>query len=79
MSDLDTVLISDISLAHERFVSVMEQRLPALPLETKERYFAVLNMLIGKLESPDKSLREILTEMMAEAASHLLAEMQASR
>ena len=76
---LSRALDGDIAMAHERFVRAMEGRLPTLALESKERYFAVLSALVWKLEMADKSLREVLTEMMAEAAGHLMAEMSESR
>ena len=39
----------------------------------------MLSLLVGKLESPEKTLREMLIEMMAEAGRHLMEEMSASR
>jgi hypothetical protein len=75
MSKLSAALDRDIGLTHERLVAAMERRVPSLPLETKERYFAVLSLLVAKLEAPEKNLREILGEMVAEAAGHLLGEM----
>ena len=45
-----------------------------MSLQTKERYFAVLSTLVAKLEAPEKSLREIAQEMVAEAASMILLE-----
>lgn len=74
MGSLHRGIDSDIAMAHERFVQAMEGRLPQLGLDTKERYFVVLSTLISKLESPDKSLRDILSEMMVEAASHIIEE-----
>jgi hypothetical protein len=68
-------LDGDIAMTHERFIAAMQGRLPAMELETKERYFVVLNSLVGKLEIPEKKLHEILQEMMAEAAAIILAEM----
>ena len=65
-----------ISATHRRFTKAMDGRLGAMNLETKERYFAVLSILVGKLESVEKPLREILHEMMSEAASVILQEMQ---
>jgi hypothetical protein len=67
-------LDSDISAVHRRFLVAMESRLPALSLETKERYFAVLSSLVGKLEMPEKNLREILQEMMSESAAIIFQE-----
>ena len=68
-------LDSDIAITHERFIAAMHCRLPDMELETKERYFVVLNSLVGKLEMPEKKLQEILQEMMTEAAAIILAEM----
>ena len=68
----------DIADTHARFVTAMESRLPSLSIETKERYFSALNALVLKLETPDKDLREIMQEMMAEAATLMLQEMQAN-
>lgn len=72
-------LDSDISIVHQRFTAAMESRLPAMTLETKERYFAVVSALVGKLEAADKSLRDILQEMMAETAQYIFQEMSAPR
>ena len=71
-------LDSDISAVHLRFLAAMEQRLPTLNLETKERYFAILSSLVGKLEMPGKNLREILQEMMSESAAIIFQEINAS-
>ena len=72
--DLDRQIVT----THRRLVKAMDGRLPAMSLETKERYFAVLSKLVAKLEESEKSLREILQEMMTEAASMILQEMQSS-
>ena len=45
-------------------------------LDTKERYFAVLSVLVAKLEASDKPMRDIMQEMMAEAATVILQELQ---
>lgn len=76
---LSRALDGDIAMVHERFVRAMEARLPTLELASKERYFAVLTILVGKLETPEKAMREVLGEMMAEAGRHLMEEMSASR
>jgi hypothetical protein len=73
-SEIERDLESQIRMTHDRFVAAMSTRLPMMPLEQKERYFAVLSALAIKLESPTKSLREILQEMMAEAATYVLQE-----
>jgi len=76
---LSVGLDSDISLVHERFVAAMAGRVPGMPFETKERYFTVLSALVSKLETPEKNLREILQEMMSEAAAIIMQEINASR
>lgn len=68
---------TDIEMTHERFVAAMSARIPLMPLEQKERYFAVLSILVTKLEDPAKNLRDILSEMMIEAASLIMEEMNA--
>ena len=74
---LSQALDKDIAFAHQRFVDAMEARLPRLEMTSKERYFAVLTLLVGKLEAQEKSMREVLVEMMAEASRHLMEEMSA--
>jgi hypothetical protein len=65
-----------ISATHRRFVKAMDGRLGAMSPETKERYFAVLSKLVAKLEESEKGLRDVMQEMMAEAAGLILQEMQ---
>jgi hypothetical protein len=77
-SDINRALDKDIALAHKRFVKAMEARLPSITLESKERYFAVLSLLTAKLEDPGKNLRDILNELMVEAAGHLMAELSST-
>lgn len=76
---LHHVLDGDIAMAHERCVEAMQARLPNLDLAAKERYFAVLSILVEKLEVQEKSMRDVLVEMMAEAGRHLMEEMSAAR
>ena len=71
---LDKDLDRQIGATHRRLVRAMDARVGAMSLETKERYFAVLSTLVAKLEAPEKSLREIAQEMVAEAASAILLE-----
>ncbi len=71
-------LDSDISACHHRFMSAMENRLPAMSLETKERYLMLLSVLVGKLETQEKNLRQILTEIMSESGAIILREISAS-
>jgi hypothetical protein len=75
-SEIERDLEDQLRMTHDRFVAAMNARLPAMPVEQKERYFAVLSALVGKLETADKPLREVLQEMMAEAASYVLQEMR---
>jgi hypothetical protein len=56
----------------------MDQRVPALEPALKERYFALLSSVVAKLETADKSLRDVLQESMADAMSFVLHEMQSS-
>lgn len=76
---LRAALEADVRMTHERFVVAMEGRLPAIEPDSLERYFAVLSKLVAKLEDPDKGLSQIMSEMMAEAAGLLMAEMQFRR
>jgi len=76
---LSRALDGDIVMVHERFVRAMEARLPTIEMASKERYFAVLTALVAKLETPDKTLRQILSEMMAETGRHLMEEISAAR
>ena len=62
-------------MTHERFVRAMNERLSSMTLEQKERYFAVLSGLVGRLEDVEKPLKTVLQEMMAEAAPYLFHEM----
>lgn len=75
VSDIERDLDGQLRMTHERFVAAMNSRLPGMTLVQKERYFSVLAALVGKLEAPDKPLREILQEMLAEAAVHIVQEM----
>ncbi len=67
-------LDSDIAAVHHRFLDAMEQRLPGMSVDVKERYFAVLSALVEKLECEAKSLRDVVREMMAETAAYILQE-----
>ena len=74
---LSQALDKDIAFAHQRFVAAMEARLPTLEMPSKERYFAILTLLVGKLEAQEKTMREVLVEMLAEASRHLMEELSA--
>lgn len=69
---LAKALDGDIHFTHERFLTAMQGRLPEMPSELKQQYFTVLSALVGKLETPDKSLPQILQEMVAETTPLIL-------
>lgn len=54
----------------------MDGRLDSMTFDSKERYFAVLSTLVTKLETNGKPMREIMQEMMTEAASVIFQELQ---
>jgi hypothetical protein len=70
--DLDRQIVA----THRRFVKAMDGRLGSMSVETKERYFAVLSSLVTKLETSEKPMRDVMQEMMGEAASLILQELQ---
>lgn len=72
-------LEDDVRMTQERFCVAMEQRLPDIEHESLERYFAVLSNLVAKLEDTEKTLGQIMNEMMAETASVIMLEMQRRR
>ena len=61
---------------HDRFVRAMNGRLDSMAADTKERYFALLSKLTSSLEQQGKSLREVMQELMPDAMSIVLQEMQ---
>ncbi len=73
---LDKDIERQIVATHRRFVKAMDGRLGGMSFESKERYFAVLSALVAKLETNGKSMREIMQEMMTEAASVIFQELQ---
>ena len=72
-------LEAEIRMTQERFCLAMEARFPNIEGDSLERYFAVLSKLVLKLEDPDRSLGQIMNEMMAETASIIMQEMQTRR
>jgi hypothetical protein len=60
--DLDRQILD----TQERFSAAMKRRLPKMDLEQKEQYFALLSNLVGKLEKQDKSLKQVLQEVVPE-------------
>jgi hypothetical protein len=72
--DLDKQIIA----TQHRFQKAMKARLARMPLTTKERYFAVLSLLVAKLEDPDKPLREVLQDVVIESAPYIAQELTES-
>jgi hypothetical protein len=70
-NDLDRQIVA----THRRFVKAMDGRLPDMGADTKERYFAVLSVLVAKLEDAGKPLKEVMQEMVSEAGHMILQEM----
>jgi hypothetical protein len=72
--DLDKQILA----TQQRFQKAMKARLAKMTLETKERYFAVLSLLVAKLEDPDKPLREVLQDVVIESAPYIAQELSGS-
>ena len=75
-SPVPSELDRQLNALHQRFTKAMEGRLGEMDPDRKERYAAVLSLLVTKLESPAKGLKEIGQEMMTDAMSFVLQEMQ---
>ncbi|HEV8713157.1 MAG TPA: hypothetical protein VGX03_10040 [Candidatus Binatia bacterium] len=69
--DLDKQIIA----TQQRFQKAMKARLAHMSLGSKERYFAVLSLLVTKLEDPNKPLREVLQDVVIESAPHIAQEL----
>jgi hypothetical protein len=69
--DLDKQIVA----THRRFQQAMKARLAHMSLESKERYFAVLSLLVDKLDDPVKPLREVLQEVVIESAPYIAQEL----
>ncbi len=70
------MLQSDIEMTQERFCGAMAGRLPDLADDTLERYFGALSKMVEKLEDHEKSLGQVLNEMLGEVATLVMQEMQ---
>ena len=53
----------------------MQARLAHMNLSSKERYFAVLSLLVTKLEEIEKPLRDVLQDVLIEAAPYIAQEL----
>ena len=69
--DLDKQIIA----AQQRFQKAMKARLAHMSLDSKERYFAVLSVLVAKLEDPYRPLREVLQDVLFESAPYIAQEL----
>jgi hypothetical protein len=69
--DLDKQIIA----THKRFQKAMQARLSGMNLGTKERYFAVLSLLVNKLEEPSRPLRDVLQDVLIESAPYIAQEL----
>ena len=79
MTDSGTIakdLERQILDTHDRFSEAMKRRLGTMDLEQKERYFALLSLLVGKLEEGAKPMKQVLQELVSEALPIVLAEIQ---
>lgn len=70
-------LLQQVAEVHERFVELMNQRLPEAGERELGLYLGVFGKLVAKLEDDDKSLRDAAQEMFGEVASLVMREMGA--
>jgi len=75
LSLIEQDLDKQILATQQRFQKAMKERLTSMTLETKERYFAVLSLLVSKLEDSQKPLRDVLQDVVIESASYIAQEL----
>ncbi len=78
MADRDAIskdLDRQILETHERFAQVIARRLPAMSLEQKERYFALLSLVVNKLDDAGKPMKQVLQELVGEALPIVMSEL----
>lgn len=68
-------LEKQIIATQKRFQKAMQARLPHMSLPSKERYFAVLSLLVTRLEDIEKPLRDVLQDVLIESAPYIAQEM----
>src|SRR5262249_48252168 len=61
---------------HDRFVRAMNARLDTMDADTTERYFRLLSKLRASHGQPGKTPRDVRQELMPDAMSIVLQEMQ---
>jgi hypothetical protein len=69
-------LEKQIIATQKRFQKAMQARLAYMSLSSKERYFAVLSLLVSKLEDVEKPLREVLQDVLIESAPYIADELK---
>ena len=74
-TDLKQHLLEQITETHEHLSGLVEQRLATEEIEDVERYFAVLGKVTVMLEDPDRGLRQVAQELVAEMAPLIISEL----
>lgn len=69
-------LEKQIVATQKRFQKVMQARLAYMSVSSKERYFAVLSLLVTKLEDLEKPLRDVLQDVLIESAPYIADELK---
>jgi hypothetical protein len=69
-------LEKQITATQKRFQKAMHARLAYMSLPSKERYFAVLSLLVTQLEDVEKPLREVLQDVLIESAPYIADELK---
>ncbi len=69
-------LEKQIIATQKRFQKAMQARLTHMSLSSKERYFAVLSLLVTKLEEVEKPLRDVLQDVLIESAPYIADELK---
>ena len=69
-------LEKQIIATQKRFQKAMQARLAYMNLPSKERYFAVLSLLVTKLEDVEKPLRDVLQDVLIESAPYIADELK---
>jgi len=65
-----------IIVTQKRFQKAMQARLTYMSLPSKERYFAVLSLLVTKLEDVERPLRDVLQDVLIESAPYIADELK---
>jgi hypothetical protein len=74
--EIERDLERQIIATHKRFQKAMQMRLTLMNRPSKERYFAVLSLLVAKLEETDKPLRDVLQDVLIESAPYIAEELK---